>query len=326
MLSGSLDTFTVGQVLSLLGASGTTGALRATTDDDEGAVYCRDGSVTFATVGPSEDLGSVLVRSGALTLDRWRAVEAAPNQADGITALFTDPEVDVPRVRHVLARHVEDTVFELDRWTSGELRVEADTFHPLGGHVSHPIVDVLSSIEQRRPVWSELLRTIGSVDRIVHQVRLEPDDDDELRISRTQLMVITQIDGSRSVRELGRFLGTGLFRTAKVISALLDAGLVFLSADRSSGSVAGAGQMPGVHDVVAEERQLVAARSVSAAPTGSTEHGAAPAPGAVAPVAGSPEQGHDPEPAGPTTEFVEPGPGPAQDLILRLLSAVKEEL
>lgn len=289
-LAGSLDTFTVGQILPLLAASRTTGTLRVRTEGDEGCVHCRDGAVIFASVGPECDFGNVLVRSGLLGADRWAELRAGADAAAAVEHILAGETADADRIHRLLVRHVEEAVFELDRWTSGQLHVEPGPPHPLSSHFVVPVDRLLLAVDERRDRWPALMARIGSEDRIVHQARIHVDDDGELRITRAQLGVLTQVDGTRSTRELARFLGAGLFRTCQIIAALAESGLVVLSADRS----------PGPGSAVAPERAPEAAPPPPVDPAGDAGSG--------------------------TFEFVEPGPGPAQDLILRLLSAVKEEL
>lgn len=291
MLAGTLDTFTVGEILSLLGASHTTGALHVWTEDDEGTVYCRDGEVTAATVGSITDLGGVLVRSGFVDEVEWSDVATASEPVDRLTRALDRKGVDTGRVHRFLTTHTEESVFELDGWQSGELRFEPDVDHALGSFFRYPTRRLLASLDARRAAWGPLVAKIGSVDRIVHQAPMTVDDGGEMSVNRTQLMVLSHVDGRRSIRELSRFLGTGLFQTCKVVASLLDALLVVLT-DESD-----------------------------AAPDDAPARGAHERPDAPAPPAPP-----APPPSTATTEFVEPGDGPARDLIVRLLSAVKEEL
>lgn len=307
-LSGTLDTVTVGEVLSLLGVSGTTGALRVWSDSEEGTVFCRDGEVTFVAVGDDGSLGDVLVRGGFVPSARWDELERLPDLGRQLGDILASDGVDTERVHRFLAKQTEESVFELDRWTAGELRFEPDMDHSFTDFFRYPTPALLASVGERREAWSALLGRIGSVERIVHQAPVTSDGDDEVSVSRSQLALVSQVDGRRSVRELARFLGTGLFQTCEVVADLVDVGLLQLAQDRVDGS----------------PRRSVPAPSLTAgSPASSSATGPAPVPAStpetVAVASASP--GVD----GPT-EFVEAGDGPARDLILRLLSAVKEEL
>lgn len=300
MLNGTLDTFSVGEILELVGASRASGALRVRTDVDEGWVQCHEGAVTFATVGRDNDLGSVLVRGGFVPEVEWSTIANDPEPTDRLADVLGRTDVDADRLRRYLTVQTEESVFELDCWRAGDLHLEADGDISIASMFRYPTSSLLESLETRRGAWAGLLETLGSPDRIVHQAPMHADDDREMRVSRSQLSLLSRVDGDRSIRELAREFGTGLFQTCKVVASLLDCGLVLLSADRV---------------VPTPDRPAVDTRAPSA-PTR------------------EPDQPSDvpPAPSGGATggfggaEFVEPGDGPARDLIVRLLSAVKEEL
>lgn len=297
-LSGTLDTFTVGEILSLLGSAKTTGALRVWSGDERGEVYCRDGEVTFAAVGANDGLGDVLVRAGFVPPSDWSELEALPDPAAQLSETLARAGIDVDRVQRFIAKQTEESVFELDGWTAGELRFDLDVDHALSDFFRYPTSDLLESVSERHVAWTDLLERIGSADRIVHQAPVATDDDNEVSVSRTQLALVSQVDGRRSIRELARFLGTGLFQTCEVVADLVAAGLVVLRDERLGGAPA------------------------APAPAPATAPQTPPPPPPPAPT----DDGAADDGIGGVTEFVEPGDGPARDLILRLLSAVKEEL
>ncbi len=300
MLNGTLDTFSVGEILELVGASRATGALRVQTDVDEGWVQCHDGAVTFASVGRGSDLGSVLVRGGFLPEVEWSTIANDPEPMDRLADVLSRTGVDAERLRRYLTVQTEESVFELDCWRAGDLRLEADGDVSLAAMFRYPTASLLESVETRRQAWAGLLEKLGSPDRIVHQTPMHADDDGEMSVSRSQLSLLSRVDGDRSIRELARAFGTGLFQTCTVVASLLDSGLVSLSADRV---------------VPSTDRP---ARGTSAPIAQSSEP--------IDQLGDVPQASPSANAGGGGAEFVEPGDGPARDLIVRLLSAVKEEL
>lgn len=305
MLNGTLDTFSVSEILELVGAAGATGVLHVHSDIDVGVVQCDDGAVTYAAVGQDADLGSLLVRGGFFSGSEWDAV----TDGGALQALLERRNVDNERLQRYLATQTEESVFELDSWRDGELRLESDDARWLDGIFRYPTSALLESIEKRRGEWQTVVEAIGSPDSIVHQAPMQVDDDAEMSVSRSQLAMLSQIDGRRSVRELARDVGTGLFHTGKMVASLADIGLVVLRAERlgtnKEASMRHASNGPVSNGTPADRR--------AAEPPAPPD----PDPGATPPA--------EPHVAGPA-EFVEAGEGPARDLIVRLLSAVKEEL
>lgn len=300
MLSGTLDTFSVGEILELVGAAGATGVLHVRSGGDRGAVRCDGGAVSLATVGEGCDLGTLLVRGGFVSATDWNALADHGDESAGLRGLLERPETDGDRVQRYLATQTEESIFELDCWREGELRLEADDTGDVNGVLRYHTADLLASIAERKREWRSILKTLGSPDHVVHQAPMQVDDDGEMSVSRAQLALLSQIDGRRSVRELARDLGAGLFHTGKTVASLTDAGLVVLRADRASESDTPVRRPPA--PAVMEPALIVP-----------------DVPPDEIDVAGSEHQIGAPE-------FVEAGDGPARDLIVRLLSAVKEEL
>ena len=300
MLSGTLDTFSVGEILELVGAAGATGVLHVRSGGDRGAVRCDGGAVSLATVGEGCDLGTLLVRGGFVSATDWNALADRGDESAGLRGLLERPETDGDRVQRYLATQTEESIFELDCWREGELRLEADDAGDVNGVLRYHTADLLASIAERKREWRSIVKTLGSPDHVVHQAPMQVDDDGEMSVSRAQLALLSQIDGRRSVRELARDLGAGLFHTGKTVASLADAGLVVLRADRAAESDTPVRRPPA--PAVMEPAPVVP-----------------DVPPAEIDVAGSEHQIGAPE-------FVEAGDGPARDLIVRLLSAVKEEL
>lgn len=307
MLAGSLETFTIGEILSLLAASRASGALHVWTEDDEGAVFCRDGDVAFAAVGKDDDVGDVLVRAGFVVPDTWAEVTQSDRPVDHLHEVLSHRGVDADRLHGFLATQTEETAFELDGWRHGEFRFDHRADHFLGEVFLYPTAHLLTAVRDRHHRWPTVIAKVGSADAIVRPVPLATDDGSEARISRTQLMVAAHADGRRSIRELARSLGTGLFQTCDIVGALLDARLVTLGGEAAPGwSAAPADAAIDLVIPIAEPNPARLAPETSPTPAGN------PVLVEASPVA--------------VGRFVEPGDGPARDLIVRLLSAVKEEL
>ena len=178
-------------------------------------MFCHDGAVTFAAVGAGADLGDILQRGGLVTADRWAQVVDSSDPRVGLAELFGSGSIDAERIHRFFSRHTEETIFELDRWTSGELRLDVDDDHPLGDHFTRPDGRGARVDGDAVTVWVDLLRRIGSIDRIVHQAPMDARRHRRDARQPHPAHVLSHIDGRRSMRELARFLRTGLFHTAR---------------------------------------------------------------------------------------------------------------
>jgi hypothetical protein len=329
MLRATLDCFTADEILGMIGRAGTTGALRVFGPHTLGAVYCHQGSITFATTDEREDLLDVLTRAGFVR-DAGTATDAT-----SLAELLMNSHVDMQRLHDFVRHRTEESVFEMSLWEDGELQFEPDDDHPFGDAFSYPMDAVLEGTDRRRAQWSKFTERLPSADTVVAQVPALPGDDGDLTISRTQWRVLAAVDGRRSVGAITEALGTGLFATCQLLISLLDAGLV---------TVVDAPVVPDEPLAVATSRSAVAAgdgisydpplRARHLAMVGGTADEEQPdAPDAPEPPVdgGAGSGGRDAAATVadhlglPPIEFINGGgERPSRDLILRLLSAVKE--
>ncbi|MEY2570109.1 MAG: hypothetical protein QOE63_459 [Acidimicrobiaceae bacterium] len=313
MLRASLDTFSADEILGLIGRARATGAVRVFGPHTLGTVFCHEGSVTFATTDAADDLLGVLTRAGFVR-------DAHPADATGLAEYLMNVGLDMQRLHDFVRHRTEESTFELSMWTEGHLEFDAGVDHPYGDAFSYPMSGVLDGVSRRRMQWARFLERLPSTDTVVAQVAALAGDDGDLTISRTQWRVLAAVDGRRSIAELAHALGTGLFSTVQLLVSLLDSGLI------------------AVVDAPAYEEPLAVATSRASA-VSSVE-----VPSATAAFGNGfePSSGHHVAPAAagvsvalatdPVTdlgmggiEFVNGiGERPSRDLILRLLSAVKE--
>ena len=315
MLRATLETFTADEILAMVGRSGACGALRVHGPHTVGALYCQSGSVTFATTDSNDDLLGVLTRAGFVR-------DASPTDAQGLAQVLMSSGIDMQRLHEFVRHRTEESAFELSLWTEGYLEFDHGVDHAYGDAFAYPVSAVIDGLSLRRVQWTRFIERLPSTDTVVAQVAALAGDDGDLTISRTQWRVLAAVNGQRSVAQLAQVLGTGLFSTVQLLVGLLDAGLI------------------AIVDAPAYEEPLAVATSRLAADGGDgisyaphlaarqvAQVGApvAAAP-AAAPVAAAPAEDPAAIAAGLGVggiEFVGTE-RPSRDLILRLLSAVKD--
>jgi len=298
MLRATLDTFTADEILSMVGRSVASGALLVQGPKSLGAIYCEAGAVTFATTDANDDLLNVLTRAGFVR-------DAHPTDAAGLAEQLMSGGIDMQRLHEFVRHRTEESVFEIALWTAGQLEFERGRDHAYGDAFSYPVTAVIDGVNRRRVQWARFIERLPSTDTVVAQVASLAGDDGDLTISRTQWRVLAAVNGHRSIAQLASVLGTGLFSTVQLLIGLLDAGLIAI-VDRPT----------------AEEPLAVTASRV--ATDGGGAHDAPLAAREMAPVGAAvaaPEAGLGMS----GIEFISSGAErPSRDLILRLLSAVKE--
>ena len=317
MLRATLDTFTADEILVMVGRSIASGALLVHGPKSLGAVYCEAGAVTFATTDSNDDLLNVLTRAGFIR-------DARPTDAAGLAEQLMSGGIDMQRLHEFVRHRTEESVFEMAMWTSGQLEFESGLDHAYGDAFSYPITAVIDGVNRRRLQWARFIERLPSTDTVVAQVSALAGDDGDLTISRTQWRVLAAVNGQRSIAQLATVLGTGLFSTVQLLVGLLDAGLIAI-VERpieqeplavTASRPAGDGGIS--YDPPLAARQMAPVGAAVAAPVGAGAGATVVTPTADAGTALAAGLGMN------GIEFISGGERPSRDLILRLLSAVKE--
>jgi hypothetical protein len=321
VLTGDLGEFAVRDLLALVGRAGATGALVLHAAGDA-RIHCAGGAVTFAALRPDVSLADVLVATRFLDADQWTEAAATADPATAVAEALAANGADPVRLAGVLQGRTEEAVFELDLVRHGRFTFEPGADHLLGDAFRFAIGDVLTAVEARRRRWGALVDRIGSLDHVVAPEATGElgEADDELVLNRTQFRVLAAAARHLPVATLARVLDLGLFATAELVAGLLDQGLLVVLAPTAA-TTTSAPPAPVVEVPVLE---LVGAGVGGHHTNGHHTNGhhanGHHADGHHADV----RAGRAPAPAPGGAEFVAPGDAPARDLILRLLTAVKE--
>jgi hypothetical protein len=326
VLRGSLETFSAGEVLWLVGRAQATGTLHIL-GASHGLVHCRDGFVTWASVEQDVDIADCLARAGLAT--PGLGASAAAEQIEAALREGTDAQ----RIHDLVRTATEDAMFQLASWDEGQIAFDVAAPHPLADSFCFPIVAVLDAVHHQRARWDELTSRLGGADCIVVQAPAEGGEGD-VTISRSQWRLLGAVDGHRDVLGLSRAVGLGLVATAELVVALLDAGLLCIL-DDSTPRQAGNGALP--------QRVVAGAPATPLRQNGTRHLAAVPAGPSYEPVIDGPvltavasEEAAAVSDTGPglvalarelglpEADYVNAGDRPSRDLILRLLSAVKE--
>ncbi|MFT7597269.1 MAG: hypothetical protein ACI8TP_000187 [Acidimicrobiales bacterium] len=203
MLQGSLDNFTLDEVLGLLAGTSKTGRLRVSGDRGTGSLWLHDGQLVDGSFGAAAGCS------------------------------------------------VEDSVFELMRFNSGNFSFTAD--ENSDDPSSSQIVDlVVATAGERLQEWNEIAAVVPSMDHI-----LTPRPElsaDEVTITREQWRLLVTVGSRAAVREVSVDLELGEVDVSRMLKKLIEQELLDINEDARSQS----------DPVVADEAvadEAVAARS-----------------------------------------------------------------
>jgi len=253
-LQGSIQDFGLADIFQLIGIQRKSGILTLDNGKETVQVTFHEGVVVGAeNVGVKiEDLlGNVLVRTGRLAqpqLDEALAVQRETLQRLGY--ILVDRQfITEADLRAALQTQVEQIVYRLFRWRSGDYRfdshehVEADpSFTPIGAETilmeGARMVDEWPIIERRIRSDRTVFRKTEAAARVDAPVRSIMDEDvhldlgpsedgtEEITLAADERNILRLVDGTANAQEIAERSTLGEFDTYRILADLLTRNLI----------------------------------------------------------------------------------------------------
>ncbi|MCD4750022.1 MAG: DUF4388 domain-containing protein [Thermoanaerobaculales bacterium] len=171
------------------------------------------GSLTELSLPDVIQLVSVSGKSGAFKLDR----EGEKGQIYLKDGQIVDASVGNLRGEHA--------VYEMAIWSSGEFSFVAGLSSPeVTVHRSN--ANLMMEAARRLDEWRVLSRRIPSLDLIPYFSPREGQD--QVTLSPQEWILVTRVDGERSIEEIGHILRWSAFDVSKLLFGMITSGLVAL--------------------------------------------------------------------------------------------------
>jgi tetratricopeptide (TPR) repeat protein len=241
-IEGALRELDLTDLLQLVHLSRKTGTLTvrgartgraARLEFDRGAVVGAQGA------GDAPRLGDLLVVAGKATqgqVDRALAEQrSAPGRRLG-EILVESHGLPRAEVERQLRFQVEETVFDLVRWSDGDFRFEETPTADAGPITLRISTEglLLESL-RRMDEWSALASAPLDTDLMPALVEAEPESRSVLALQPAEWEVLAAVDGERTLRAIGHLLGRAEFDVARAVFSLVSAGVVELRHRRGAG-------------------------------------------------------------------------------------------
>lgn len=232
-LRGSLEDFSLPDVLQLIGLSRKTGVLRVRRGEAaEGSIWFRDGDIFFAQSDwQRTKLGERLIAAQKITpnaLDRVLAIHASDPQGRRIGQILVDESyITGPLLEVFVQEQIQDTVFDLLRWEDGEFSFEslpALLDEDIGLAVSIENISIEAS--RRMEEWERIKGKVPSMDTVFRMAATSGESGFEVSLKPTEWNVLMLIDGSRNISDLAGATGQTDFEVARIAHGLFSAGLL----------------------------------------------------------------------------------------------------
>ncbi|HTQ80734.1 MAG TPA: DUF4388 domain-containing protein [Thermoanaerobaculia bacterium] len=224
-LYGSLQSFGIADLFSLLNMSRRTGLLQVIDDPVKKSVWFRRGEIAFAASNQPEDrLGQILYRVGKLSQEALAEAERhlVPGKRFG-AVLLERKLLDSAGLWWGIKYQIEEILYSIFRLGAGSFFFFDGNF--LEEELAHFTIDtnnVLMEGYQRIDEWRLIREHIKSPRTVLVQTGRKPKEKLEERLER----LLRLVDGRTTVEDLVRGTGWGEFNTYKILYKLLQAGLV----------------------------------------------------------------------------------------------------
>jgi len=260
-LEGPLKELHIQDVFQLLDLGRKSGVLRVTSELRQSAAtvsFDRGGVVAASLGSDALPIGSRLVRVGKITgeeLDRARHL-----QNSGDCRRLGDILVDIGAIgRRELDRQlkaqIEETVFELLRWTEGYFRFEegAPGHSAVESPVHFPTEALLMEAARRLDEWSRIGSTVAHLGLVPRLPASEEPAGAPLDLVPFEWEVLAAVDGERDLHALAHALGRSEFEVARTVYGLTNAGVLVLADPAQPGVAPETGRDPAALLVPARE-------------------------------------------------------------------------
>ncbi len=169
-------------------------------------------------------VGAGLVSDDALTAAADDVRAGAPSL---VRALLDRADVAPEEVTRLAADQATDAVCELLRWSSGAFSFLVGEEDPEGLQLGLAADELVAEGERRSQVWPSLTSHIPSPETVL---RLAAAPAFDPSCSREEWGLLALVDGKRSVSEIVALLGRSEFAVAGALAALVERGLLTVSA------------------------------------------------------------------------------------------------
>ncbi|MDY6795877.1 MAG: DUF4388 domain-containing protein, partial [Actinomycetota bacterium] len=231
-LKGSLKDFSLPDLFQLLNFSKKNGTLNLTRGKARGYICFRNGEVFFATTNwKRQSLGLKLVNAGivgkaqvdeALKLQKTSARGQRLGQLLIRLGYITKEELEI-----FVEEQIQDAVFEMLRWTDGDFDFQAGVVFPeedIGLSISTE--ELIMEGSRRLDEWNRIEKKIPHLNVVFSMTSMQGRDAAQISLTPEEWMVLTYIDGDKTVRQIVDLTGMGTLHTCKILYGLIGSGLL----------------------------------------------------------------------------------------------------
>ena len=260
-LKGNLRDFSTTQLLNLINLARKTGTLTIEGPTEAAYMSFRDGKLIFAQMdGEEGHLALVLHKAGKLTDGQARALRQRTTRAGdkevGLMLIHAGYLTQI-EILQTIRQHILDTAFRLITWVEGMFRFDAGVLPP-DDRITIPIdLDNVILEGSRRRHESETLQ--DELPNLDMALKFTDRPDARLRnvnLSVEEWRVVSYISPKNTIRQIARANRLDDLGIRRIVSGLLQAGLVEIVRPRGEPGSAPRG-IVGVGGTRTEQKSLI---------------------------------------------------------------------
>jgi hypothetical protein len=121
----------------------------------------------------------------------------------------------------------EDAIFTLISWSDGDFEIQEGNYD-VPVTVQRPITSLMMEAARRIDEWKLLRKKIGSIDAIPEFNEIDKQERRKISLSTLEWMIISKINGQKSINVISRESGINIFDTSRIIFGMITSGLIRL--------------------------------------------------------------------------------------------------
>jgi len=231
-LKGSLKDFSLPDLFQLLNFSKKNGTLNLTRGKARGYICFRNGEVFFATTNwKRQALGMKLLNAGIVNkaqVDEVLEMQKTTARGQRLGQLLVRMNyITKEQLEIFVEEQIQDAVFEMLRWTDGGFDFQPGVVFPeedIGLSISTE--ELIMEGSRRLDEWNRIEKKIPNLDVIFRMTSMHGRDAAQISLTPEEWMVLTYIDGEKSVRQIVELTGMSTLHTCKILYGLIGSGLL----------------------------------------------------------------------------------------------------
>jgi len=247
-LEGSLRAFSLPEILQFLAMGKMTGTLILQRDRRSSNLVIRQGRVVNSTTSDqARRLGQTLIhrrmiRRSDLSEALREQQTTHPDRMLG-QLLVEHDQVSLDDLRQVIRGQLEEEIWELFSWESGDFRFE--------NRPDSDIRNVLVEIEiepliiegtRRSDEWKAIIHNLKGDDTVLALNPWKPEEHTGLTLTPAEWQVLSYVNGFFSIGSIVARIGIGKFETYRILNTFLNAGIVYIKEDRPAAAAEASAQ------------------------------------------------------------------------------------